>query len=480
MTTLSEKPLNSNGGSADVSHQAHERPRHERHFHETDIVMSPALCTNGQERASAARLPIENNHGSLQSRYEANKEPAKSSVVEENFAGPDDAANPGSKGVRVSYLEGGLAPISDGVWPSLEPEYLISSRDNLRGPRTMIKILVLIVSIFTVPIAYYLWMGGWDPILRGSTEFVSFDSKSIMPQPMPSTEDFLPAPRRSSDGILPRRSEHIVPPPRPPTEDETSTRQGGDHGTPAKDGSRTAKFSAGETVAVLQPGTPGAQDLASSTAARAFVGRTASQSDDAPRPGKPELQTAKFSAGETVAVLQPGTPGAQDLASSTAARAFDLPKPSTREGRTASQNDDAPRPGKPELQTAKSSGDDTVTMLQTRTPAAQDSPSSPVLRALDSEQIKLLMKQGEQFVAAGDVVTARIAFQRAAEAGNAKAAVALGATYDPTALAKLGVVGISADVEQARSWYQRAEKLGSPEAKQRLEVLVKMERGPGR
>jgi hypothetical protein len=419
MTTLSEKPLNSNGGSADVSHQAHERPRHERHFHETDIVMSPALCTNGQERASAARLPIENNHGSLQSRYEANKEPAKSSVVEENFAGPDDAANPGSKGVRVSYLEGGLAPISDGVWPSLEPEYLISSRDNLRGPRTMIKILVLIVSIFTVPIAYYLWMGGWDPILRGSTEFVSFDSKSIMPQPMPSTEDFLPAPRRSSDGILPRRSEHIVPPPRPPTEDETSTRQGGDHGTPAKDGSRTAKFSAGETVAVLQP----------------------------------------------------GTPGAQDLASSTAARAFDLPKPSTREGRTASQSDDAPRPGKPELQTAKSSGDDTVTMLQTRTPAAQDSPSSPVLRALDSEQIKLLMKQGEQFVAAGDVVTARIAFQRAAEAGDGKAAVALGATYDPTALAKLGVVGISADVELARRWYQRAEKLGSPEAKQRLELL---------
>ena len=130
---------------------------------------------------------------------------------------------------RASQLPSapGLAPVGDGVWPSLEPEYLISSRDNLRGPRTMIKILVLIVSIFMVPIAYYLWMGGWDTILRGSTEIASFDSKSIMPQPMP---------RRSSDGILPRRSEHIVPPPRPPTEDETSTRQGGDHGTPAKDG----------------------------------------------------------------------------------------------------------------------------------------------------------------------------------------------------------------------------------------------------
>jgi hypothetical protein len=375
MSTLSENSLNSNGGSADVSHQTHERPRHERHSHESDNVMSPALCTNGQERAGAARHPIE-----------------------------------------------WLAPISDGVLPSLEPEYLIRSQDNLRGPRAMIKIIVLIVSIFTVPIAYYLWMGGWDPIPRGSTELGSFDSKSIMPPRMPSREDFLPAPRRSSEGILPPRrpaSEHIIPPPRPPSEDETSTVRGGDLGTPAKDG----------------------------------------------------LRTAKSSAGETVVMLQPGTPGAQDLASSTAARAFDLPKPSTRQERSASQDDDPPRPAKAEPRTAKSSAGDTVTMLQPRTPAAQDSPSNPVLRALDSEQLKLLMKQGEQFIAAGDVVTARIAFQRAAEAGNAKAAVALGATYDPTALAKLGVVGISADVEKARSWYQRAEKLGSPEAKQRLEVL---------
>jgi TPR repeat protein len=82
------------------------------------------------------------------------------------------------------------------------------------------------------------------------------------------------------------------------------------------------------------------------------------------------------------------------------------------------------------------------------------------------------MKHGEQFIAAGDVVTPRLAFQRAAEAGDAKAAVALGATYDPSVLAKLGVVGISADVAKARSWYQKAEKLGSPEARRRLEVLA--------
>jgi len=70
------------------------------------------------------------------------------------------------------------------------------------------------------------------------------------------------------------------------------------------------------------------------------------------------------------------------------------------------------------------------------------------------------------------VVTARTVLQRAAESGNANAAMALGATYDPTVLAKLGVVGIGADVEKARSWYQTAEKLGSPEARRRLDVLT--------
>jgi hypothetical protein len=103
---------------------------------------------------------------------------------------------------------------------------------------------------------------------------------------------------------------------------------------------------------------------------------------------------------------------------------------------------------------------------------AQAPPSSKTIRVLDPQEIELLMKQGEQFIAAGDVVTARIVFQRAAEAGNANAAMALGATYDPTVLAKLGVVGISADVGKARSWYQTAEKLGSPEARRRLDVLA--------
>jgi hypothetical protein len=120
----------------------------------------------------------------------------------------------------------------------------------------------------------------------------------------------------------------------------------------------------------------------------------------------------------------------------------------------------------------KSPAGESVAMLQPREPAPQAPPPVKAVRVLDPEDIKLLLKQGEQFIAAGDLVTARIVFQRAAEAGDAAAAMALAATYDPTVLARLGVVGMSADVVKARTWYQKAESLGAPEARRRLEVLA--------
>jgi hypothetical protein len=120
-------------------------------------------------------------------------------------------------------------------------------------------------------------------------------------------------------------------------------------------------------------------------------------------------------------------------------------------------------------QTARSSESETGPMLQGGT-GTQAPSSRKVMRALDPEEIKLLTIQGEQFAAVGDLVTARILLQRAAEAGDATAAIALGATYDPNVLAKLGVVGMNADVEKARSWYRKAESFGSPDASQRLNV----------
>jgi len=91
---------------------------------------------------------------------------------------------------------------------------------------------------------------------------------------------------------------------------------------------------------------------------------------------------------------------------------------------------------------------------------------------MDSDEIAILLKQGEQFISTGDVVTARVLFERAAEGGNASGALALGATYDPAVLAKLGVRGIAPDVAKARQWYERARDLGSAEARGRLETLA--------
>jgi hypothetical protein len=105
------------------------------------------------------------------------------------------------------------------------------------------------------------------------------------------------------------------------------------------------------------------------------------------------------------------------------------------------------------------------------TPAPPAAASKPI-RPADAEAVKLLLTQGEQFVNAGDLVTARLLFRRAVEAGDAEGALALGATYDPGVLAKLGVRGIAADIEQARGWYEKARDLGSAEASRRLRILA--------
>jgi hypothetical protein len=89
-----------------------------------------------------------------------------------------------------------------------------------------------------------------------------------------------------------------------------------------------------------------------------------------------------------------------------------------------------------------------------------------------SQDVKLLIERGKQFFEVGDLIAARILFMRAANAGDAAAAVAMGATYDPVILADRGVRGVAADLDKARSWYERAKEMGSPEGPRRLEMLA--------
>ena len=73
---------------------------------------------------------------------------------------------------------------------------------------------------------------------------------------------------------------------------------------------------------------------------------------------------------------------------------------------------------------------------------------------------------------AGDIAAARLMLRRAAEAHNARAALALAATYDPLVLKKIGAFGVSPDIATARRWYEKAQEYGSAEAPRRLELLA--------
>jgi hypothetical protein len=105
---------------------------------------------------------------------------------------------------------------------------------------------------------------------------------------------------------------------------------------------------------------------------------------------------------------------------------------------------------------------------------AQSAPSPSVsgTLVLDSDEIATLVKRGQDSLQNGDLASARLLLRRAAEAGNAKAALALGMTYDPLVIQRLGVIGIVPDTARARKWYQKAADLGSGVAS---EQLVKLE-----
>jgi hypothetical protein len=99
-------------------------------------------------------------------------------------------------------------------------------------------------------------------------------------------------------------------------------------------------------------------------------------------------------------------------------------------------------------------------------------PAAPNLRALDREEIAILYDRSQALIEQGDIASARLMLTRAAEAGDARSALALGTTYDPDVLKKLGVLGVAPDPAQAHAWYSKAVALGAPEATLRLERLA--------
>ena len=94
------------------------------------------------------------------------------------------------------------------------------------------------------------------------------------------------------------------------------------------------------------------------------------------------------------------------------------------------------------------------------------------IHRLDPDDIAASLKRADGLIASGDLAAARLVLRRAADAGDAHAAMTLGGTYDPAVLQKLGVHGFAPDVAMARDWYEKARSFGAAEAVQRLQILA--------
>jgi hypothetical protein len=108
---------------------------------------------------------------------------------------------------------------------------------------------------------------------------------------------------------------------------------------------------------------------------------------------------------------------------------------------------------------------------ETAAAPAHDSTAGVKPRTGGSNETMLMARANQNFEK-GDVSGARVIYEYLAMQGSSAAAMAMGETYDPLVLAKLVVKGLDADPKKAQQWYEKAEELGSQEARSRLNALA--------
>ena len=90
---------------------------------------------------------------------------------------------------------------------------------------------------------------------------------------------------------------------------------------------------------------------------------------------------------------------------------------------------------------------------------------------MDPDELAGLLKRARSLLAVGDIASARLLLERAADAQESEAALMLGTTYDPAVIGNQDMRSITPDPAMARQWYQKAAALGSTDARQRLSEL---------
>ena len=101
-------------------------------------------------------------------------------------------------------------------------------------------------------------------------------------------------------------------------------------------------------------------------------------------------------------------------------------------------------------------------------PPVNQPPTFSPAETLSPAVIAALIKRGDQSVELGDIAAARLLFQRAADAGSAAAATALGKSYDPNYVS----AGGWADRGRAMESYRRGMALGDSHAEELLKGMA--------
>ena len=262
---------------------------------------------------------------------------------------------------------------------------------------------------------------------ESATPAASVNSPSATAQPVPEGHT-LPGLAASVTSMAPRNAPSSDMLPRP----AAAAALAGENATPAS--------SVNSPLATAQPVPEGHTSLGLAASVTSMAPRNAPSSDMLPHPVVAAALAAlqKADAGAVQTQTRPGSPTIPDASVITVNAA--RPKPATGNTPTAFA-----------VPTTRSA---------TGAPTAQE-----------QSMAALYVSRGDEMMAIKDISAARKFYEYAANAGNARAAMALARTHDPAFLTRSGALGLRSDPVLAAAWYRKAAALGDPDAEARLHAL---------
>lgn len=110
-------------------------------------------------------------------------------------------------------------------------------------------------------------------------------------------------------------------------------------------------------------------------------------------------------------------------------------------------------------------------LAQTGSSQSSEPEQTAAIPRLNEAEETHLLQRANQLLKDGNIAAARMIYEDLASRGSASAAFSMGRSFDPESFKTIIVVGLKPDIEQARKWYEMAQKLGSNGAAERLTAL---------